>query len=213
MSTDASPIDRPKTGYKARGEMNWNGDLSRLLLVVTGSISASDLPFWGTWLRQFASFDVKILASQAALQFVTLSSLRARLSQQVQVDTWEAHDHEAVHATLAAWADAALVYPCSLNYLGLLANGLADRPSLLALHCAEVPTLVAPALPPGGAESAVFRQHMESLTNRPHLRVAEPTVGTSTSVPGATAWAPALFPDCVKTLDDMVTAQRRSRSV
>lgn len=190
-------------------EMDWNGDLQRLLLVVSGSISASDLPFWGTWLRRYASdLEIRVLVSPAALQFVTLPSLRARLTPETTVDSWEAHDHAAIHTTLADWADAVLVHPCSLNYLGLVAGGLSDRPSLLALHCAEVPTVLAPALPPGGAESAVFRRHMANLTDQPHIRVAQPIAGASTSLPGRTAWAPALLPECVKTLDDLVTARR-----
>lgn len=168
--------------------------LDRLLLIVTGSVSAADMPFWSTWLRtEYPDLAVRVLLTRSARRFVTAPAIAARLHCEVSPDTWE-EDAGATHVELWHWAEAALVYPCTFDYLSRLALGRGDSPGLLALQCATVPVVVAPALPPGGAQSAAYQQHVAHLRTRRNVRVVPPQPGRSSVTGRLDAWAPQLFP-------------------
>ena len=174
----------------------------RLLLVVTGSAFAAALPFWMGWLRNgYPALEVSAVLTQSAQRFVTWHAVEHRTTARSQLDVWPEEEAGARHVDLQQWADSAIVYPATLHYTGRLAQGLADSPSLLALQCTRAPVAVAPALPPGGMESAAFRAHWEALSRRRNLVMIPPEPGLSVTTGQEDAWVPPPLPEIVAPLE------------
>lgn len=147
----------------------------RLLLVATGSLHAAFLPRDLTWLRTaYPELEVQAVLTRSALQFLTPTTVGCITGRDAIVDEWPTPAADALHVTLQQWAQAIMVYPASLNYLARLALGLADAPTLLAIHCSTAPVVVAPALPPGGWTSPVATAHVAALAQRPTITVLPP---------------------------------------
>jgi len=155
--------------------------VKRLLLVGTGSVSVSELPFWLGWLNvSYPELDVRVAITRSAERFVTRSSLAARSNNDVFLDAWADEGvAEASHVELADWAEAVVVYPATLSFVSRLALGAADSPVLLACQCTQAPVVLAPALPPGGVDSAAYKKHRAELEARPNTAIVSPRAGMS----------------------------------
>ncbi|MEV2274260.1 flavoprotein [Nocardiopsis sp. NPDC049922] len=149
---------------------------SRLLLVGSGSMHAAYLPGELTWLRTaFPDLAVQVVLTRSAHRFVTPTALGMITGRDVIPDTWPDEPvSEAVHVRLTEWADAAVVFPASLNFLARLALGLADSPALLALQCTRAPIVVAPSVPSGGWNTPVSERHTDALARRGNVAVVPP---------------------------------------
>jgi phosphopantothenoylcysteine synthetase/decarboxylase len=162
-----------------------------VLVVATGSIMVAHLPTHLAWVRhQQPSLEVQVVLTGAAAQFVSKEALHLISGRPVLDDAWEpdADTSGARHVELSRWPDLAVVWPATLHYTARLALGLADSPSLLALHCTSAPVGVAPSLPPGGWESPVTADHVGALEARPGVRVIPPKPGLSTTTGKMDAW-------------------------
>ncbi|MFC4471892.1 flavoprotein [Streptomyces xiangluensis] len=175
----------------------------RLLVIGTGSVTAAHLPFWASWLKVgHPGTEVRFVLTGAATRFVTREALVAIGGCDVLVDRWpDEPEPRARHVDLAQWPDAVVVLPATLNYLARLAIGLGDSPSLLALQCTHAAIALAPALPPGGAESVAYEEHTAKLRARRNVVVVPPHPGRSTSSGKREAWAPASFPEVLAAAD------------
>ncbi|MGR8009455.1 flavoprotein [Streptomyces hypolithicus] len=176
--------------------------VSRLLLVGTGSVSVSDLPFWAEWLRaSYPRLEITTVITRSAERFVSRASLAARTGGDVLTDAWPQDTAHARHVAWAEWAEAVVVYPATLHFVARLALGLADTPAVLAAQCTAAPVAVAPALPPGGLDSAAYQAHWTALTARRNVVVAPPRSGVSATTGRPDAWVPALLPDVIELLE------------
>lgn len=146
----------------------------RLLLVGTGAASALHLPFWANWLAStYPELAVRVILTPSAERFTTRAALGLLTGSPAIADRWPEEDSGgALHVRLREWADCALVYPASLNYIARLANGMGDSPSLLALQCSSAPIAVAPALPAGGIDNPLIAGNLARVTERPNVLVA-----------------------------------------
>ncbi|MFD5315852.1 flavoprotein [Streptomyces sp. NPDC127098] len=165
--------------------------VDRLLLVATGSLVAAQLPGQLSWVRrQQPALEVQVVLTRTAGRLVSKEALHVISGRPVLDDAWEpGSDASGVrHVEWARWAGLAVVWPATLHYTARLALGLADSPSLLALHCTDVPVGVAPALPPGGWESAVMSGHVAALNARPGVKVIPPRPGLSWTTGKADGW-------------------------
>lgn len=177
--------------------------IRRLLVIGTGSVTAAHLPFWASWLKMGQpGVEVRYVLTGAAGRFVTHEALTAIGGCEVLADRWpEEPEPRARHVDLAQWPDAVVVLPATLNYLARLALGLGDSPSILALQCTQAAIALAPALPPGGAQSAAYAEHSAKLAGRRNVVVVPPHPGRSTTSGRREAWAPASFPDVLGAAD------------
>lgn len=174
-------------------------DATRLLLVGTGSISVADLPFWTQWLvDSYPDMQIKLVLTRTAARFVSPVALRSRPRTEVLVDEWAGDDVTARHVEWQEWADALVVYPATLDYLSRFANGLAGTPSLLAAQCTQVPVVLAPALPPGGADSPVFARVLRECADRPNVGIAPMRIGVSATTARSYLGVPALLPNVLE---------------
>lgn len=116
----------------------------KIILAVTGSIAAYKTPILVRQLIKEGA-DVKVIATEAALQFVSELSLATVSKNPVysNVNDGSAWNN---HVALGRWADVMLIAPCSANTLAKLANGLCDNLVCAVYLSAACPVLVAPAM-------------------------------------------------------------------
>jgi hypothetical protein len=177
----------------------------RLLLIGTGSIGVAFLPFWLNWLRSsYPELAIRPVVTRSAERFVTRGALSALAGVPAALDAWPDQPTSGLHVELADWPDTVLVYPATLHYLGRLALGLGDTPTLLALQCTAAIIGLAPGLPPGGWDSPAMRQHREALARRTNVVIAPPQPGRSIT----TGRDDAETPVALSTLVALVERQR-----
>ncbi|RVX38852.1 phosphopantothenoylcysteine decarboxylase/phosphopantothenate--cysteine ligase [Nonomuraea polychroma] len=164
---------------------------SRLLLVATGSLAARNLPFALTLLRESRpGLSIRVVVTRSAERFVTRAALAPEA--EVMVDEWPQDAAQARHVDWAEWAEVIVVYPMTLHFMGRLALGLADTPALLAAQCTRALVALAPALPPGGVESAAYQAHWSTLSARPNVVLVPPRPGISTATGRPDSWLSTL---------------------
>ncbi|MFF6998419.1 flavoprotein [Streptomyces sp. NPDC008313] len=166
----------------------------KVLFAGTGSLGVMFMPMWLNWLRTaYPDIEVRTVLTRSAQRFVTRDAVTAFAGGTVLQDVWPDEPEEgATHVQLAQWPDTVVVHPATYSFVSRLALGVADTPLLLALQCTAAPIAVAPALPPGGAESYGYRRHVAALAERPNVTVVPPQPGYSvtTGGPGATVATP-----------------------
>lgn len=147
----------------------------RLLVVGTGAIAVMHLPFWFNWIAvNYPDVELRTVLTRSAARMVSPHALSVATKHTVQTDTWDDEPTSSVpHVELAEWADCTMVYPACLNFLGRMANGLGDSPTLLALQCMQTPIAVAPSLPPGARGNPLVVRNLALLAERPNVVVCE----------------------------------------
>nr|WP_296768083.1 flavoprotein [Rhodococcus sp. (in: high G+C Gram-positive bacteria)] len=168
---------------------------TKLLWVVTGSVSASFVPFHLTSLQQMRpDVEIRMVLTRSAEKFVSRTALLALSSDQVWRDEWDSlGDGHSPHVEWSQWAEAVLVYPATLSFVTRLASGNGDTPAMLALQLAAAPIVLAPALPPGGDSAPAYRDAVELLHHRTDVAVLPTADALSTQTGRRDAHAPALF--------------------
>ena len=126
----------------------------RILLAVSGSISAYKAANLTNQLTKLG-YDVHVLMTKAATDFITPLTLQVLSKNAVHLDVMTEENPKSVnHIELAKKADLFVLAPASANTLAKLANGLADNMvTAIALALpAETPKLIAPTLKEVGYE-------------------------------------------------------------
>ncbi len=117
-----------------------------VLLCVTGGIAVYKAADLTSKLVQ-SGFNVKIIMSDSARNFVTPLTFQALSRNEVYIDTFIENNPEVIaHIDLADWADLILVAPATANTIGKLANGIADDMMTTTLLAATAPIWIAPAM-------------------------------------------------------------------
>lgn len=117
-----------------------------ILLCVTGGIAVYKAVALVSKLSQ-ANFNVKVIMTASARQFVMPLSFQVMSKNDVFFDTFDEKDSSVIaHIDLADWADLILVAPATANVIGKLANGLADDMVTTILLAATAPVWIAPAM-------------------------------------------------------------------
>lgn len=190
--------------------------LERLLLVGSGSIAVSMLPFWLNWMRAtHPKTEVRVLVTRGAERFVSRDVLTNLSGRGVPRDEWPREPApRPLHITLAEWPDAVVVYPASLNYAARLALGLGDSPSLLALQCTRAPIGIALSPPPGSLTfGSSLSRNVEELRARPNVHVALPERPAEADVSEETVTGPVPLPKLLADLDTMHHSRRDEKEV
>ncbi|MFS1664121.1 phosphopantothenoylcysteine decarboxylase [Streptococcus sp. zg-JUN1979] len=120
----------------------------RLLLAVSGSISAYKAADLSNQLTKMG-YDVHVLMTQAAQQFITPLTLQVLSKNSVHTDVMTETDPKIInHIELAKTCDVFLLAPASANTIAHLAYGFADNMvTTTALALAETtPKFFAPAM-------------------------------------------------------------------
>ncbi|MBO4582037.1 MAG: bifunctional phosphopantothenoylcysteine decarboxylase/phosphopantothenate--cysteine ligase CoaBC [Bacteroidales bacterium] len=117
-----------------------------VLIGITGGIAAYKSLYL---IRMFVKngYEVKVMATEHAMQFVTRLSVETLSCNDLYVDMFSPAMHRTTgHISLAQWADVCVIAPATANMIGKMAHGIADdavSTTCMALSC---PLFVAPAM-------------------------------------------------------------------
>ncbi|UCZ51787.1 bifunctional phosphopantothenoylcysteine decarboxylase/phosphopantothenate--cysteine ligase CoaBC [Bacillus shivajii] len=121
-------------------------DKKRILLCVTGGIAVFKAAALTSKLIQH-QYEVKVLMTSSAQEFVTPLTFQALSRDRVYTDTFEEKDPTKIaHIDIADWADLVLIAPATANVIGKLANGIADDMVSTTLLATTAPIMIAPAM-------------------------------------------------------------------
>ena len=148
-----------------------------VLLAVTGSIAAYKSAFL---IREFIKSGafVKVIVTEAALQFVTTVTLSTLSKNPVYKDfikdknTGEWNNH----VDLGSWADLMVIAPATANTISNLVSGKADSFFLSTFLSCNAPVFVAPAMDLDMFKNKSTQSNIQLLTKR-LVNVIEPNEG------------------------------------
>ena len=121
-------------------------NITKVILAITGGIAAYKSALLARLLVK-EGFEVRVIMTQGAQQFITPLTLQALTGNEVHTELLDTEAEAGMgHIELAKWADLVLIAPASANTLARLAMGMAD--DLLATVClaTTAPVMVAPAM-------------------------------------------------------------------
>lgn len=137
----------------------------RILLAVTGSIAAYKVADLTSQLSKL-DYDIHILMTDSATQFITPLTLQVLSKNPVHIDVMEEKLAERInHIDLGKETDLFIVVPASANTIAKLANGLADNmvtATALALPT-HIPKLIAPAMNTKMYDNPITQRNLTTL--------------------------------------------------
>lgn len=118
----------------------------KLLFILSGSIAAYKVCQVLSDLKK-QNYQIKVIATPAALKFIGLSTLEGLTSEKVSVDLYE-NGSNMDHIHLIRWADMIVTAPATANYINKMASGLGDdlASTVFLAHDFQKPFLVFPAM-------------------------------------------------------------------
>jgi phosphopantothenoylcysteine decarboxylase/phosphopantothenate--cysteine ligase len=154
-----------------------DADQPRIVLGVTGGIAAYKACEVLRLLTE-AHYDVTVVPTQAALQFVGAPTWAALSGNRVRVHLFD-DVHEVAHVRLGQQADLVLVVPATADVLARAAHGLADDLLTNVLLTARGPVVFAPAMHTEMWNHPATAANVATLRSRGAI-VIEPAVGRLT---------------------------------
>lgn len=117
----------------------------KILVGVTGGIAAFKTPLLIRLLVK-AGAEVKVVATDAAFDFVTPLTLSTVAKNPVESEFFDEAGNWNSHVELGLWADAFVIAPATANTIGKMAHGLCDNLLLATYLSARCPVAIAPAM-------------------------------------------------------------------
>lgn len=118
----------------------------KLVLGISGGIAAYKCADLVRRLTE-RNFDVRVVMTSSAKEFITPMALQAVSGHQVHDDLFDPQMEAAMgHIELAKWADYILVAPATANIMAKIVHGEADNLLLTVILASSAPLLVAPAM-------------------------------------------------------------------
>ncbi|WP_025785111.1 bifunctional phosphopantothenoylcysteine decarboxylase/phosphopantothenate--cysteine ligase CoaBC [Sporosarcina sp. D27] len=148
----------------------------KILLCVTGGIAVYKAVALVSKLSQSGA-QVKVVMTRSAMEFVQPLSFQVMSRNDVYFDTFDEKDSSVIaHIDLADWADLIIVAPTTANFIGKLANGIADDMASTLLLAATAPVWIAPAMNVHMYEHPAVLRNIDRL-HRDGVRFIEPSEG------------------------------------
>lgn len=117
-----------------------------IVIGITGGIAAYKSLFLIRLFKK-AGCDVRVVATQHALQFVTPLTIETLSQNKLYADLFDPTEHRDVqHISMADWADCVIVAPATANIIGKYAHGIADDALSTMLLATKKPIFMAPAM-------------------------------------------------------------------
>ncbi len=135
-----------------------------VVLGVTGGIAAYKACEIVSRLKKLHA-NVRVVMTEHACRFVAPLSFETLSGNQVYVSQFD-HNWEIEHISLAKSADVMVVAPATANFLGKLANGIADDLMSTTAMAMTAPLLIAPAMNCAMWRNAATQHNVETLNTR-----------------------------------------------
>ena len=147
----------------------------KILFVVTGGIAEYKV-VEAVRFQVKAGNQVKVVMTQMAKQFVTPLTF-ATLTNDIVYDSFEASTENPVaHIALADWADQIVIAPATANFIGKMANGIADDFASTVVIASTAKKRVLPAMNVNMWNNPAVQRNIEQL-KQDGVAILEPAVG------------------------------------
>lgn len=134
-----------------------------VLLGVTGGIACYKIAGLASALVK-CGFQVHVLMTQHATEFITPLTFESLTGNRVVVDTFDRnYPHQVEHIALADQADLVLIAPATANVLSKLAHGLADDMLTTTVLACDCPKIAVPAMNTRMYENPVTQDNLRKL--------------------------------------------------
>lgn len=151
--------------------------MKRVLLGISGGIAAYKSAELVRLLRK-NDYEVRVVMTHAATQFITPLTLQALSGHAVHTQLLDANEENAMgHINLARWADLFLIAPASANCMAKLSLGLADDLLSTLYLAAECPIYIAPAMNQAMWSKTVTQENLNRLQEH-KVRIIGPEAGS-----------------------------------
>ena len=148
----------------------------KVLIIVTGGIAsykAIDL------IRSLMKLgcDVDCILTKSVSQFVAPITFSSLLGKNVFTDLFKLNDSSQMsHINLVNKASLVVVIPATANFIGKIANGIADDLASTTILASRCPLFVAPAMNTGMYENKAVKSNLKILRKR-DIKILEPKYG------------------------------------
>lgn len=119
--------------------------MSKIVVGVTGGIASYKTAAMVSKLVQ-NDYAVDVVMTESAHQFIGAATFTALTGKPVATKTFDPHFPLGAHIELARGYDVLCIAPCTANFLGKAANGIADDLLSTLYLCFTGPILMAPAM-------------------------------------------------------------------
>ncbi len=147
-----------------------------IVLGVTGGIAAyKAVELLRLLVKSGAS--VHVIMTSSATEFVTPLTFQTLSGNPVHTGIFNlVTEQEIGHISLADRADLFIIAPATANFIGKLANGIADDLLTTTVMATKAPVLIAPAMNVNMHENLIYRENEEKLRRHGYL-FADPVSG------------------------------------
>jgi len=147
----------------------------KILVGVTGGIAAYKIPILVRLLVKAGS-EVKVVATNAAFEFVTPLTLSTVSKNPVESEFSDAEGNWNNHVELGLWADVMVIAPATANTIGKMANGMCDNLLLATYLSARCPVAIAPAMDLDMLQHPAILKNLKTIAEFGN-HIIEPTEG------------------------------------
>ena len=122
-------------------------------------------------------FNVKVIMSHNATEFVTPLTFQTLSKNEVTVGLFDIENWKPEHVNLAEWCELFVVAPATANFIGKMANGIADDAiSTFAITCDTV-KIIAPAMNPKMWQNIAVKRNVATLIDDQSIHIVGPANG------------------------------------
>jgi len=141
----------------------------RIVVGVTGGIAAYKAAELVSRLKK-AGAQVRVVMTENATKFIPPLTLETLSGNRAYVDQFN-REFEIEHIALAKWAELFVVAPATANFIGKMANGIADDLMSTTAMAVTCPVLLAPAMNTNMWKNPATQANMRTLIGRGVLTV------------------------------------------
>ena len=179
--------------------------MANIIVGVTGGIAAYKAAELVSLLGK-PGHDVRCIMTEAGQQFITPLTLQALSGNPVYTDLFALQDNpewKVEHIGLAHWADLILIVPATADFIGKVANGLADDLLSTCVMASKAPVYFAPAMNDQMYLNPIVQRNIQTLRDAGYGFVdpVEGNLACGTSGKGKMA-SPQQIAEVVHTLRD-----------
>ena len=151
--------------------------MKKIILGITGGI-ASYKSAELTRLFVKNDFNVQVVATESALQFVTELTLQTLSQNKVAKDLFDLEDEKNIgHIKLADEADVILVAPATADFIAKAAHGMANDLLSTILLATKAPVYFAPSMNVNMYEHFTTQKNLKTLQSIPNYNLIDPESG------------------------------------
>ena len=136
----------------------------RIVVDVTGGIAAYKAAELVSRLRK-AGAQVRVVMTENATKFIPPLTLETLSGNRAYVDQFN-REFEIEHIALAKWAELFVIAPATANFIGKMANGIADDLMSTTAMAVTCPVLLAPAMNTNMWKNPAMQENLAKLIGR-----------------------------------------------